>query len=260
MTYPGQPQAPALNIVDPIKAGGGPATRNLMGRTCAIICDSYNPNNKFPGDDKPNPQAICTIYVLDGGPLTYGEGERPPTPATHRCEIPAVFTGAFLNGPVATAVGGYAGTGSVVFGRFVQGKTARLFVALGSELDGRAAEAGQLHAALTQLIVAHRSGQWTAPKPVELNAAPQAAPGAYGIPQAPAMAPSVPQVPQVNYGQAPAVPQVPSVPQVPQAPARPWPWGANTNPGNGWTPQVWADNADKMSESDYQHWRSTASA
>lgn len=261
MTYPGQypahpgypgsptppaPQGPApVTLADPVTMAGQktPQGRNLVNRTVALVIHAYDPTNTYPGDTKPRPRITADVYVLDGPvPLTFGEGERPPSPPTHRVDVmPAFFPGCWLTGTVADNGPTFVGTNRPLAGRFVQGEKALLFVRLGHDkLDPRAAEAPQLREALINLITAHRSGQWTPPAAVEINGGQQPGAPTYAYPgQA---APAGP----VNYG-APGVPQLPGVPALPQPPAAPyWP--------QGWTRELWDQHAPTMTPDVRAQW------
>jgi len=269
--YPQQPppaapaptQYPAtVEPADPTGGQGGPRrpmARNLMHRTIALVPTAYDPNNKFPGDAEPRPKVTCDLYVLDGGPLYYGEGQRPPTPPTmHMPAVPAFWEGVWLTGNVAGAVKDFVGTGRPVYGRFVPGDKnpqAQIFTRLGGDLDPRAAERDALWEQLTNLIVAHRKELWTPPTAIELNggaspAHPHGAPSWVPAQQYPgAPAPAGP----VNY----AAPALPTPPAVLQLPTPPVPAAAPVAPywPQGWTQQLWdTQGGDKLSPAEQAQW------
>lgn len=252
MTYPEGPVTMADPTYTPGESEGGnaPAIRELVGRTIALIPTSANPSAIYKG--QPRPSIKANVYILDGPELHYGAGASPPTPARWRTQVPTYIEGMFLQGPVVGKLhegeqgplSPYIGTGTPVAGRFIvsttTGNQSFLFAKLGGETDPRKAERDQLWAALVNLIESHRKRLWVPPQPVALFSAAPA--GATGIPQ-------------VSYGQQPAVPQVPQVPKVPQVPARPW---RPVLAGHGWTPEVWASEAPKMSEETYAYWSTVA--
>ena len=247
MTYPQYPGAPAqgVTLADPLGGGGGGVHwRNVEGRTCAVIVHTYNPNAiGFEGKGTA-PSVTYDMYILDGpAPLTYGETEKPPTPPTKRIDqIPAFVTGCISSHQtIAPNLAPYAGTSQPVVGRVVrgtQGNRPWMFVALGSPLDTRAGEAPALRQAMIDLIVRHRSQQWTPPAPADLSPAQQSNGAAY--PQYPGGQPT----PQVQYGPPPT--QYPSLPQPSVAPI--------PSPPQGWTVDLWAQAYPAMDEATRSAW------
>lgn len=98
---PQQYAQPAADTMPPQFSDGGvygsgsgqaqPAVRHLVGRTIALVPISYDPNAQFEGASRPSARA--DLYVIDGGPLVYGDNMRDGTPATHRIDTPCVFKG-----------------------------------------------------------------------------------------------------------------------------------------------------------------------
>jgi len=224
-----------------------------------MIVHSYDPTAKYPTSDKANGSVVVDLYVLDGGPLQYGDKQRPAvTPATHEIQTPAFFRGITMSGEVSKTTGSYAGTQQPVGGRFVIGtkvapgnNAANLFTPLGSSLDPRAAEAGVLTEQLIDLLVAHRSGQFTPPEPHELTPAgppPGAYPAYPGATSQPAYPQAPAQQPQVSYGPPPPAPAMPTTPPPPPAapPAplpRPQAFPSDAEWQNAWTVLSEADRA-----------------
>ena len=212
----GQPAAapqdlPQVTGVDPLSSGGkSPKPRNLIGRTCAIVVHTAG-SQEYKGAMRANIKA--DLYVLDGGPVTYGDTEEPVGPATHQSDTPAFFPGVLMSGIVAEDCGPYAGTGQPVIGRFQRGTTnarAQLFVPLGAALDEQKEVAAQKRAEIINLIARHRAPdghpqKWTSPTPVELAKGPAIAP--QGYPQQPP-----PAGPPVNYAAPPPMQAPPAGP------------------------------------------------
>lgn len=264
MTYPGttpaMPQAERPTLAGPTGGGDSVAMRNLDGRTVMLIVTGHNPNDTYEGD--PRPSITADLYVLDGGPLTYGDRVRPAvTPPTKSVSTPAYFVGVKLTGPVVDSAKAYVGTNQPVGGRVVRGTKGQkgnppwLLVNLGTELDPRRAEAGQLSEQLIDLLVAHRSRQWTPPTPTDLiqSGPPQAAPTGYAPTQ------------QVHYGppmppQQPTAPSLPQVPQLPKLPpAAPVNEGWNSKLEQfGWTAESWQQAYPTMPGDQRTQWAALA--
>jgi len=260
MTYPGQqyapqypgapaPQQPAMPAIERPALGapsGGSginlSPRNLLGRACLMIVHRVDLNAEHLG--KRRPSFIGDIYVIDGdGPVIYGDKQGDaPSPPTHRMELPAFFPGVLMSGGWVDRIAQYAGTGRPVGGRWrlgdkvTNGNKAIMFVSLGGDLDPRAAEGAAIGERLIDLLVAHRSGQWTPPEPVSLI--PTAA--VTGVVPA-----GTSSMPQVNYGppivihQTPGLPSLPQVPKLPAEPPAPEGWHPKLAEA-GWTTEQWA--------------------
>lgn len=277
MTYPGQQAYPGVpgmpqtaerpTLASPAGGGEGLSPRNLIGRACLMIVRTYDANAQYGGNRRPT--VTADVYVLDGGPLSYGDQQRPAvTPPTMQVQTPAFFSNVIMSGGWADRVGQHAGTNQPIGGRWRygdrndKGNPAIMFVELGGDLDPQKAHGPAVADALIDLLMAHRgagnSGKrpdqpnpfgesWTPPTPVSLipqNGAPVGAyPGA------------TPAGATVNYGppKLPGAPSLPgAAPALPQAPVNPG-WDPRLTQF-GWSAEQWAGLYPGMSQSDREQW------
>lgn len=95
MTQPGQYQ-----IMDPVTGGEpGPSVSELAGRLVVLLpyrIDENAPNAYArPGEPNTRPELTADVFVLDGGPLTFGAAPKASPPRlqpTHQVQVPAEFT------------------------------------------------------------------------------------------------------------------------------------------------------------------------
>ena len=208
MTYPTpQPQfaepgvtppAPALQFQDPSGGGVAPSARHLEGRTIVIVPRRVDESTKFQGADRPT--AYLDLYVLDGGPMVYGDSEDKanPRPPTHRIETPAFFENVTMGNTMIVsevraklgADGRPTGLALGVVQRGNRGNRPYMLTKCEKDLDGNVRPDGAQRRELAmQVYQAHTAGAWQSPKAQPL-----------------AVAAAMPTA-QVNYGQPPAQPQ-----------------------------------------------------
>jgi hypothetical protein len=250
----GQPQAPLPGFppsddpnADPFsdpRGGGGvsPKPRNLVGRTVIIKPIRVDENAMFEGQRRPN--ATFDLFVVDGGPIRYGDSEERgnPRPHTHVSETPALFTNVFVGNDafvevcrdnIGGLVVGVVEQGTLGNKPFLIAKTHRT-INKEDRPDGE-----QRRRAAHQLWNAFRAGQFRNPEPQLLNTQSQGQVPNTGYP--PAYAQQYPQAPQAQTyasNQAPVF--------VPPAPAQQAQQGTQgqppvLTPPPGWDASVWAN-------------------
>ena len=185
--------APAMDLGFGDPSGGvtNPTARHLVGRTVVMIPKRVDENAKY--NDQPRPTAYFDLYVVDGGPLMYGDSEdrANPRPFTHTIETPAFFADAmsgnvmFVN-EVRSKLDSAGRPTAMALGVVQQGTRGRkpyMLTRCGKDVDGNERPDGQQRAdAAQKLVFEHRSGEWTPPRATPLAQA------------------QAPQVPQVQYG------------------------------------------------------------
>lgn len=254
----------------------GPSARHLIAggaqRTVIIIPKSIDESNMHKGMNRP--QLTLDLYVVDGGPLEYGDSldAAAPRPNTHRVDTPAFFSNIQINnkglvdeGRALLQQAQMTGQQKMTVGVVQQGNKGNrpaLLTRCETDLDGNTRPDGaQRREAARQLWFNHQSGAWTPPVPVVIfspaNQQAQAAqqgyvqyPGAQMPPQQQPQTTAQPvyaspqqgwgqpvagqQIPGVTYAQAPAQAQVQ---QQPPAAGQP----TELPPAPGWAPEVWAN-------------------
>lgn len=246
--------APALGFQDPSGGGGAsPAARHLEDRTIIIRPRRIDETSSYQGQSRPT--AYLDLYVIDGGPLIFGDSEdrANPRPPTHRIETPAYFENVMIGntafvsevrsklGPDGRATGLALG----VVQRGTRGKRPYMITTCAKDLDGNLRPDGEQRRTLAQQIYqAHEQGTWQPPKAVPLAAAVQQQPAAqvnYAQPQQLAWpahpAPAVPDAahyaqPQQYAGPAQFGDHVPA----PASTAMP----GSLPPAPNWDPAQWA--------------------
>jgi hypothetical protein len=201
-----------LEVTDPSRSGGAsPSARHLDGRTILIIPKRVDETSTYGGQSRPT--AYMDLYVLDGGPMPYGDSEdhdpakkRPPT---HVIDTPAFFSDVMIGntafaGEVRSKLGpdGRPTSASAcIVVRGQKGNRPWMLTRCEKDLDGNERPDGVARReAVTALMRAHRAGQWTPPVPQLIaNTAPPAGQGIvqYGPPQ------------QQQYAQQAYAPQAP---------------------------------------------------
>jgi hypothetical protein len=228
-TAPPAPQNVAeLGFSDPSGGVANPTARHLDGRTIVIVPKRVDEQAKYQGQDRPT--AYFDLYVVDGGPIMYGDSEdrANPRPFTHTIETPAYFADAmsgnvlFVN-EVKSKIGPNGQPTGMALGvvqRGTRGNKPWLLTRCEKDVDGNERPGGEARRqAAMQLVFAHRSGEWQPPR---------------ATPLAQAQTPSVPQVayslsvPPSQYGaQLPPTPNPYATP--PTQPYAPVPQGVNVN-------------------------------
>lgn len=234
---PAPPQQPAHQYewndnTDPARGGGvGPAARHLVGRTVIIVPQRVDETTQYGNPPQPRPTAYFDLYVVDGGPLEFGDSQErgKERPNTHRVATPAYFSNVMMgSSQIVAEVRAKLGKGiSVgVIEQGTKGQRPYLVTSCGKDVNGNDRPDGEQRKALAQkLWFAHKDGSWTPPVAELINQAP----AGYGV---------------VGYG-PPQQQQYPQ--QYPQQSAPPAPpgWGqqpqpsANAVPPN-WDPTMWA--------------------
>lgn len=209
------PQAPPapqsaleLGFSDPSGGVANPTARHLLGRTIVIVPKRVDDAALYQG--QPRPTAYFDLYVVDGGPLLYGDSEdrANPRPFTHTIETPAYFPDAqagnvlFVNEVKSKLDPSGRPTGMAlgVVQQGTRGNKPFLLTRCEKDVDGNERADGEARRQAAQkLVFAHRSGEWQPPR---------------ATPLAQAQAPAVPQVqygpaPGTSYGQQPMVQQIP---------------------------------------------------
>jgi hypothetical protein len=196
---PAPAPAPSLGFQDPSGGGGAsPAARHLEGRTIIIRPRRVDENSSYQGQSRPT--AYLDLYVIDGGPLVFGDSEdrANPRPPTHRVETPAYFENVMIGNTAFVSEvrsklgpdGRPTGLALGVVQRGTRGQRPYMITTCAKDLDGNVRPDGEQRKALAQQVYqAHEQGAWQPPKAVPLAAAVQQQPYA-----------------QVNYAQA-ATPQ-----------------------------------------------------
>jgi hypothetical protein len=218
-TPPAPQSTTELGFSDPSGGVANPTARHLDGRTIVIVPKRVDEQAKYQGQDRPT--AYFDLYVIDGGPIMYGDSEdrANPRPFTHTIETPAYFPDAqsgnvlFVNevrsklGPNGQPTGMALG----VVQRGNRGKKPWLLTRCEKDMDGNERQDGAARRdAAQRLVFAHRSGEWQPPRATPLAQA-----------QAPA-------VPQVAYGQSGPQQYGAQLPPTPN-PYAPVPQGVNVN-------------------------------
>ncbi len=229
---PGQYQ-----ILDPVVGGEpGPSVSELAGRLVALVPYSIDENapayNPAPGQPATKPELTADIFVLDGGPLTFGAAPRavPPRPQpTHRIETPAEFTQRkFQHKNIVDSCRAAIGRG-VVIGVIAQG------VANDPRNNApwnltKLADDDPRRQIVAQYLGAKSAGMAPVNKPIALLPPGMPQPGQYApqAQQANGYAPAQPQqwtpAPQAPPAQPQYTPAAPPWPQPQQAAALQQPW------------------------------------
>lgn len=186
-TDPGQvPQpapAPALGFQDPTGGVLAPSARHLEGRTIIIRPRRVDESTKYQGQERPT--AYLDLYVIDGGPMIFGDSEdrANPRPPTHRIETPAYFENIMIGntafvqecraklGPDGRPTGLALG----VVQRGTRGQRPWMITRCEKDLDGNERPDAAQRKALAQSIYSRHNGAeqpaWVPPKAVPLAAA-----------------------------------------------------------------------------------------
>jgi hypothetical protein len=233
--------APELGFQDPSRSAGlSPAARHLVGRTVVLVPKRVDETAKGL-DGNSRPTAFFDLYVIDGGPLVFGDSEdrANPRPPTHSIDTPCYFPDVMMGnsgivGEIRSKIGADGrptGLSVGVLERGTKGNKPYLMTRCEKTIEGQDRPDGATRRAEAQgIYFAHRDGSWTPPKPVPLaQQQPPAGQGvvSYGQPQQPGSGQVATQyTPQqgypAGYGQMP--PQVPQQPtSAPPAPSQPLP-------------------------------------
>jgi hypothetical protein len=179
-----------LGFSDPSGGVANPTARHLDGRTIVIVPKRVDEQAKYQGQDRPT--AYFDMYVVDGGPIMYGDSEdrANPRPFTHTIETPAYFADAmsgnvlFVN-EVKSKIGPNGQPTGMALGvvqRGTRGNKPWLLTRCEKDVDGNERPGGEARRrAAMQLVFAHRSGEWQPPRatPLAQAATPPVAPVQY---------------------------------------------------------------------------------
>lgn len=232
-----QPAVPALGFQDPSRGAGAgnPGPRHLIGRTIVMVPKRIDKDSKYDGQARPT--AYADLYVIDGGPITYGDSEdkASPRPPTHVIETPAFFPNAMIgNQAFVTEIESKLGpngqpTGLSV-GVVVKPDGKRYYAMTPCATDERGndrPDGAARRAAAQDIYMRKQSGEWIPPLPVPLGqAAPPVQPGTVSYAQPP-------QQPQYAQYAPQSAPPVQMQPQGAPAPGMPPPPGWEGNPAWG---------------------------
>lgn len=203
MTYPqngyGQQNSPGpapMQLIDASPGGGGnaPLMRHLVGRTVVMVTTGIDEHAQGMGGEagKPKPQATFDLYVIDGGPITYGDAQAstngPARPPQWTCEVPAFFPGAQTNNDaVVKELRSKWGQGAIlgvieVGTRAPKGNPPFLVGRVDVDLNGQPRpDAQQRRDAAGAFLSRIQLNPDSNPRPVAINQGPQQ--GGYGQPQ-----------------------------------------------------------------------------
>lgn len=280
---PAVPAAP-LGFQDPAGGGVAPGARHLEGRTVVIRPRRVDETSNYQGQARPT--AYLDLYVIDGGPLVFGDSEdrANPRPPTHRIDTPAYFENMMMgNTMVVSEVrsklgpnGEATGLALGVVQRGTRGQRPYMLTKCEKDLDGNERPDGAQRRAMAQSIYNRHNGTeqppWTPPKAVPLAAAVQQQPAAqvnYGPPPQQPAWPQQPHFAQYGNPAAPGGAYGPSthVPPPPGAPAEHYatyangPQGVNAPPATqqaaapgippapGWDPAQWVQFTPEQQQS-----------
>lgn len=239
--YPGLPQAPAQPpagmppmsngptgpaqmpaMSDATFGGAIPSISELDGRAVLVLPTHFDPQAKAlqPTAERPySPTVTLTVWVLDGGPLTYGASQQKGRPPTHRVDsVPAKFVGVLSSHEnIVRGLSDKVNTG-VVLGRIkrgittTQGRNAPWNLA---PLDDAVPADAAAREIANGVRAAVNAGTFVSPTPIELQPA-QAPAGPQYAPQAPAQPMAYPPAGYPQYApQAPAQQVAPAPPGFP---------------------------------------------
>jgi hypothetical protein len=209
------PAVPGLAFQDPSRGvgSGTPAPRHLLGRTIIMVPKRVDENAKYDGQSRPN--AYVDLYVIDGGPITYGDSEDKanPRPPTHTVATPCFFPNVMIgNDAFVSEVRSKLGPNGQPTGLSVgvvvkpQGKRYYAMTPCSTDENRNDRPDGDARRQAAQdIYMRHQSGEWTPPVPTPLG---QVAP---------------PQAPQVNYSQPPQAQQFNYAPQSAPPVQQGWP-------------------------------------
>jgi hypothetical protein len=203
-----QPQAapaapPSLGFQDPSRGVGGssPAVRHLINRTVVMVPKRVDQSSKYDGQVRPT--AYVDLYVIDGGPLTFGDSEDRvnPRPPTHTVETPAFFPNAMIGNQaivseIESKIDPSGRPTGISVGVVVKPEGKRYYALTPCATDEKRndrPDGAQRRAAAESVYMRHQSGDWTPPVPVPLGQAP--------TPQAPTMSYGPPLGVLTNHGQ-----------------------------------------------------------
>jgi hypothetical protein len=190
------PAVPGLGFQDPSRGVGGssPAVRHLLNRTVVMVPKRVDQSSKYDGQVRPT--AYVDLYVIDGGPLTFGDSEDRvnPRPPTHTVETPAFFPNAMIGNQaivseIESKIDPSGRPTGISVGVVVKPEGKRYYALTPCATDEKRndrPDGAQRRAAAESVYMRHQSGDWTPPVPVPLGQAP------------------TPQAPTMNYGQHPA--------------------------------------------------------
>lgn len=208
----GPPQLPAMSDAT-VGGGAVPSIAELDGRAVLVLPTAFDPTAKAlqPTAERPySPTVTLTVWVLDGGPLTYGASPQKNRPATHRVDtVPAKFVGILSSHENIVRGTQDKVNSGVVLGRIKRGITTtagRNAPWNLAPLDDAVPADAQARATANQVFAAVNAGTFVNPTPVELmpaQGAPMAAPPAY------AHAAGVPYVQQSQPGPGAVPPGIP---------------------------------------------------
>ena len=246
-TYVPPQAAPALDLgfSDPSGGVANPTARHLLNRTIVIVPKRVDENAQYQG--QPRPTAYFDLYVIDGGPLLYGDSEdrANPRPFTHTIETPAYFPDAqagnvmFVNEVKSklNPAGRPTGMALGVVQQGTRGNKPFLLTRCEKDVDGNERADGEARRQAAQkLVFAHRSGEWQPPR-----ATPLAQAQAPAVPQVQYEPPTSP-VPASQYSQGQWAAQNPQA-SVPQQWPGAQPVSAVPAPPSGYPPAPgWENN------------------
>lgn len=204
---PGPSASVELGFQDPSRSGGlSPAARHLVGRTVVMVPKRVDETAKGL-DGNSRPTAFFDLYVIDGGPLVFGDSEdrANPRPPSHSIDTPCYFPDVMMGnsgivGEIRSKIGADGrptGLSVGVLERGTKGNKPYLMTKCEKTIEGQDRPDGAARRAEAQRIYfAHRDSTWVAPRPVPL--AQQQAPAGQGV---------------VNYGQPPQAQQFAHYPE-----------------------------------------------
>lgn len=241
-----------LGFSDPSGGVANPTARHLVNRTIVIVPRRVDENAQYQG--QPRPTAYFDLYVIDGGPLLYGDSEdrASPRPFTHTIETPAYFQDAqagnvmFVNEVKSKLDPSGRPTGMAlgVVQQGTRGNKPFLLTRCEKDVDGNERADGEARRQAAQkLVFAHRSGEWQPPRatPLAQAQAPAVQPINYNTPVTQQYVP--PMVQQNPYATPPMPQPTSAVPAPPTGypPAPGWEsnpaWGSFTQEQQS---QIWA--------------------
>lgn len=168
-----QPQGDPFQ--DPSRGGGAaPSARHLEGRTIIVVPHRVDETSKFK--DAVRPTAYLDLFVLDGGPMQYGDNADLHTPPTHQIQTPCHFANIMMgNSGIVNEVRDLLRRGGMSVGvvqRGQKGNRPYLITKVETDLDGNTRPDGAQRRELARNIYfAHTSGSWQSPEPLLLQPA-----------------------------------------------------------------------------------------